>query len=564
MRYCRQIETYERCEAALLSTQGYRLPVNPLKSELIRELLRLGSVSPRSMRRDVMVPFSTETLQILTGEIELKPDTIFEQNYEKILNEIAGFAMQYPEIGKIKNKICEILVKECQDSSCVTLHRKMIEYGCANLATKPFEYLKYHLVRMVSQRTIDVQFYRIDFDDFSKILDDDELNVENELDLLQVIEAWISACPMQRERFRVPLRTHLRKAGIPPTELLTIPNVENLSTKPARKICDVMITIGGWLHKQATDNVEWFDVENRQWERSKIVLPMKIAYHGAAIIDQDLYIFGGSDGMRFKCETWKFSGQTGEWKRCDQMMDPRNYITNSCVVYDGKIYVFGGQCGRMINNRNHRCDTAEVYDPKIDKWTYIARMHDMRSDAAATLFGDQIYIAGGFNGTRILNTVEVYNPKGDFYLRVAPLPTPLSGHSLLAHQNDLLLVGGFNAAERQNKILVWSDRDGWVEHDEKLRFGRSTCSACSYRGHVVMAGGYTNAVERSCETLLGPQERVYVPDMLQNKSATKLLVGKNWRKILDKFGTIPKDRLPPTPIASYARDEDDDDFHTIQ
>ena len=41
-------------------------------------------------------------------------------------------------------------------------------------------------------------------------------------------------------------------------------------------------------------------------------------------------------------------------------------ISNSTVVYDGRIYVFGGSSSLEMH-----LDTAEVYDPERDRWSMI-------------------------------------------------------------------------------------------------------------------------------------------------------------------------------------------------
>lgn len=123
----------------------------------------------------------------------------------------------------------------------------------------------------------------------------------------------------------------------------------------------------------------------------------------------------------------------------------------------------------------------------------------MRSDCAAEVFENQIYVSGGFNGDMILASVEVYNPIGNVFSRTVDLPYPITGHCLLNHGNQLLIVGGFDGAERQNKIWMWHRTGEWQQRPEKLIYGRSTSAACSYKGWLFSVAGYTEKVEATCE-----------------------------------------------------------------
>lgn len=188
-----------------------------------------------------------------------------------------------------------------------------------------------------------------------------------------------------------------------------------------------------------------------------------------------------------------------------------------------------------------RSRTGEVFDPKTNKWTETASLSDMRSDCAAEVFENQIYVSGGFNGDMILASVEVYNPIGNVFSRTVDLPYPITGHCLLNHGNQLLIVGGFDGAERQNKIWMWHRTGEWQQRPEKLIYGRSTSAACSYKGWLFSVAGYTEKVEATCEILL-PEPNAsrfsFIPDVPRAKSALNVLVAPNWRNFLERRGTI--------------------------
>lgn len=564
MRFCNSgLTTNEKSDVAIISKEGERFEVKLFESEIARELNYLGAVSPRSLQKNILVPFSSHTVKYLLGLIKVT-DCIEEEDWfglEKSLEEIAGFGSQpnYPKIRSIKHAICDHILSTLDDRNCFFLHKKFRQFDCQNHANKSLEYIIYNLIRMVMiDQVVDVEFFRLPPEELTELLDNDSLNLDKELHVVGVIGKWISADSQSRERFRPMLMSTVRVLSLDEKTLKAYSEF-HLSMKKPRKTCDLIMIVGGWLHRQACDRIEWFDPESKEWKVSQQRLPMPLAYHGAAIIYGMLYVFGGSNGVRTRCETWRLSSLTWKWEKCDNMLEPRNYISNSSVVYDDKIYVFGGQNFREITRVATRSRTGEVYDPKINRWISTANLHDMRSDCAASVFDNQIYVCGGFNGDNILSTVEVYNPIGDFFSRYIDLPFPITGHCLVTHQEHLFVVGGFNGAQRLNKIWMWNRKGEWQERSEKLMFGRSTSAACSYKGWIVSVAGYTERVESTCEILLPTPNAARfgsIPPIPRAKSALKVLHAPNWRSRLENRGVIE------THLAMSEEDYDEEDGET--
>ena len=57
-------------------------------------------------------------------------------------------------------------------------------------------------------------------------------------------------------------------------------------------------------------------------------------------------------------------------------------------------------------------------------------MPSSRSSAGASVMGNSLYIAGGFNGVRNLNSVESYDTRAGKWLTVPPLQNTRYGMAL--------------------------------------------------------------------------------------------------------------------------------------
>ena len=67
-------------------------------------------------------------------------------------------------------------------------------------------------------------------------------------------------------------------------------------------------------------------------------------------------------------------------------------------------------------------NTAEYYDPKVGKWTEIARMNQCRFGVGCAVLHNMVYAVGGSDGTN-LKTVERYDPDRNTWKVVAPMST---------------------------------------------------------------------------------------------------------------------------------------------
>ena len=167
MRFCNSgLTTNEKSDVAIVSKEGERFEVKLFESEIARELNYLGAVSPRSLQKNILVPFSSNTVifemfsEVFRSDFQVKyllglvkvSDCIEEEDWfglEKSLEEIAGFGSQpnYPKIRSTKEAICDHILSTLDDCNCFLLHKKFRQFDCQSHADKSLEYILYNLVR---------------------------------------------------------------------------------------------------------------------------------------------------------------------------------------------------------------------------------------------------------------------------------------------------------------------------------------------------------------------------------------------------------------------------------
>jgi len=135
------------------------------------------------------------------------------------------------------------------------------------------------------------------------------------------------------------------------------------------------------------------------------------AQFSATVFNNEIYIFGGSNGGHSLCQ--KYTPHTDTWTKLANMPHSRQAPMTAAV--NGKIYVFG--------NMQAKTPTG-IYDPITDTWETKSDMPNCRSLAGTIILGDKVYIMGGYfiGGNIIYSDIDVYDTKTDTWEKKKPMP----------------------------------------------------------------------------------------------------------------------------------------------
>ena len=138
---------------------------------------------------------------------------------------------------------------------------------------------------------------------------------------------------------------------------------------------EIVFAIGGWSAEPngPTACIETFDIRASKWHSMKFAALAPRAYHGLAVVDKKIYMFGGYDGDEYFSAMSCYDPCTNIWEEMAPMYHARCYV--SCAVLNGKIYAMGGFNGRT------RLSSAECYDPATNTWTMLPSMRIVSDDS---------------------------------------------------------------------------------------------------------------------------------------------------------------------------------------
>lgn len=160
-----------------------------------------------------------------------------------------------------------------------------------------------------------------------------------------------------------------------------------------------------------------FDFKTNTWTevQPKGQIPTARSCPAWAKDDTHLWIHGGYDGVDRKADFYAFDLQTFTWTELPCLgAAPSPRYFHSCCLYGNKLYVYGGYSG------NERLDDMYAYDFETSHWAQVdcsqGDAPSGRSSLVAQVYGNFLYVFGGYNGSSVLN---------DFYkFRLKPIGVP--------------------------------------------------------------------------------------------------------------------------------------------
>ena len=186
-----------------------------------------------------------------------------------------------------------------------------------------------------------------------------------------------------------------------------------------------------------------------------------------------------------------------EWETLPEEA-PQYYAAS--VVINHELVLIGG-----IDDSDSTCSRLlSTYDFNAKAWVEVLPpLPSARSAAAATTWGDYLFVIGGINQSgKFMDTVQVLHLPSLQWSTVLPLPCPIAGASILVYRSRLYVMGG-SSREGLVKTLYSIGIDNLLASSSRLnRLTSSTAvwsrhqdcpytmmSLCLFNGYMVAVGG---------------------------------------------------------------------------
>ena len=172
---------------------------------------------------------------------------------------------------------------------------------------------------------------------------------------------------------------------------------------PVDSAAGVLALVGRDLHHiGGTNKARTLDVGDHyvlsldggtQWTTAA-PLPNPRHHMGVAVLGEQIYILGGQHGhdgpLIPQSDVHRYDPVAKTWTQLASIPLARNHITNSTVVYGGRIIIFGGQV-----KHNVPVDNVDVYNPTTNTWGALTPLPMARHSAVAGVINGVFYFSTG-------------------------------------------------------------------------------------------------------------------------------------------------------------------------
>ncbi|MBI5804639.1 hypothetical protein HZA73_01185 [candidate division TA06 bacterium] len=278
---------------------------------------------------------------------------------------------------------------------------------------------------------------------------------------------------------------------------------------------------------------------------SKRDLPSPRYGFGTAVINNKIYIIGGTNGLTWLNEVLEYDPLSDTWTRKADMPTPRSNL--AVAVWDNRIYAIGGRINDVVYNRN------EMYDPVLNTWASLDTMpiayeaannitsaqavqgkiytlgpvlqynistNDWWTDtvifadtiAPDTIYADTfynyiksylpndnrchcsavynnlIYVMGGNNGPKPLPSVDVYNPGTNLWTSARDMIGPANYSAATVANGFIYVLGGYDGTYSNRVRKYDPGTDTWFIRSD-MQTGRSCLGAAFINNRIYAIGG---------------------------------------------------------------------------
>ena len=310
-------------------------------------------------------------------------------------------------------------------------------------------------------------FLELNFTLVAQILNSSELLIDSELQVFNVMNAWLNHKSVERSKHAKYLLQRVRLS------LLTVPALNNIlhknlwivmndecseiinkviknkkhlhssRDKSINRYCSQnnfnVLVVGGIINKnQAVRSAYTIDINNLSVVKNLPQTKQKLLSLNSLYvfcIKGEIYVFGGYDFDDRTMPVEKYSPATKTWNVIAQMYDWRSYYC-ACSFIDS-IYVLGGFLRGVIGGPS----SCLVLNTINETWKEIAKLNVTRENASCVVFKGSIVVSGGSDGEE-LNTIEAYDHVDDSWSKMPNMIERRWLHSSVAIKNKLFLIGG--------------------------------------------------------------------------------------------------------------------------
>ncbi len=301
----------------------------------------------------------------------------------------------------------------------------------------------------------------------------------------------------------VPSEASIVRLGPPRPTTWSLLSSSNGSAPTARHEA-AGVTVGGKFYLiggRGSRPTQEYDPVDRTWTVRGFP-PFEVHHFQPVVVDGLVYVVGAFTG-NYPNEAnvnlvYTWNPETNVWTAVAAIPSGRRRGSAGTVVYDGKIYLVGG------NNQGHNGGARpwfDCFDPQTNTWSVLADAPRARDHFLASVVGNRLVLAGGRTTTlpnpfdSTIPEVDVYDFTSGVWKTIAEdIPTERAGTMAVPVGRHVVVVGGesdsmFPAHGDVEALDVYSER--WTTLPS-LVTPRHSGGIGTFNGCIIAASGSGN------------------------------------------------------------------------
>jgi hypothetical protein len=249
----------------------------------------------------------------------------------------------------------------------------------------------------------------------------------------------------------VPSEAAIVRLGAPRPTTWSLLSSSNGSAPSARHEA-AAVTVGGKLYLiggRGSRPTQEYDPVNRTWTTVGFP-PFEVHHFQPVVVGGLVYVVGAFTGNypneQNVAQVYTWNPATNVWATVASVPAARRRGSAGTVVYDGKIYLVGG------NNQGHNGGARpwfDCFDPQTNAWTVLPDAPRARDHFLASVVGNRLVLAGGRTTTlpnpfdSTIPEVDVYDFTSGAWKTIAEdIPTERAGTMAVPVGRHVVVVGG--------------------------------------------------------------------------------------------------------------------------
>ncbi|MDD3172086.1 MAG: kelch repeat-containing protein [Herbinix sp.] len=248
-----------------------------------------------------------------------------------------------------------------------------------------------------------------------------------------------------------------------------------------------------------TSTVHIYDIAGNTWTTGA-TLPKQKKGCRSIIVDDNIYIFGGSGDTMTVADVHVYNITRNEFQECTPMLNKRSY---SGVVYsNGYAFIFFGN--NLINDLTYSSPMRfEIYDIKKGSITNTIPISgpDKLRYLDSVIYDDKMYIIGGENeSSKVVNSIMVYDIKTNRFIESIDTPYKMYIDNRTASHiyNDNIYIVGSQYREIDINRLLFRGfglrfnliTKEWKKFKADIFYNHNWSSTVFHKGKYYLIGGW--------------------------------------------------------------------------